>query len=271
MQATGNNSHNTYSLSIRLHADGFSFFTYNPLTDELVGFEHYTYTAETTHAQSLEQALSHSTLIAQGSYTLTYGLITGASIIVPLECFKKEEAQALFKLTHSESGNNKTYYNILPHLETALIFTIEPELEATLKRHFPAMRMYHTDTMLLEKMSLITSGSQQRLYAVLSGNDLFVFAYDRQKLSFANHFNADNADNTAYYLLSVWKGLSFHPRQDELILVGQGAFIQAASTMLLKFLQHVHITHYDELFHRSRLAQNEQLPLDLVALYSNII
>ena len=34
MLETGNNTNQAYSLSIRIHADGFSFYSCNPLTDK---------------------------------------------------------------------------------------------------------------------------------------------------------------------------------------------------------------------------------------------
>ena len=59
MQETGNNQSQTYNLSIRLHADGFSFYSYNPATTEPVAIEDYIYHEEESVAETLKKAIGH--------------------------------------------------------------------------------------------------------------------------------------------------------------------------------------------------------------------
>ena len=125
MQETGNNQSQTYNLSIRLHADGFSFYSYNPTRTEPVAIEDYIYHEEESVAETLKKAIAQSAIVRKRNNPVVYGLVTGLSMQVPLECFRKEEAHALYRLTYAQEKTGKTYYNILPHLEIAQIFTVD--------------------------------------------------------------------------------------------------------------------------------------------------
>ena len=144
MQETGNNQSQTYNLSIRLHADGFSFYSYNPATTEPVAIEDYIYHEEESVAETLKKAIGQSAIVQKRNNSVVYGLVTGLSMQVPLECFRKEEAHALYRLTYAQEKTGKTYYNILPHLEIAQIFTVDLEVERILSQYFPSIRFYHS-------------------------------------------------------------------------------------------------------------------------------
>ena len=149
MQETGNNQSQTYNLSIRLHADGFSFYSYNPTRTEPVAIEDYIYHEEESVAETLKKAITQSAIVRKRNNPVVYGLVTGLSMQVPLECFRKEEAHALYRLTYAQEKTGKTYYNILPHLEIAQIFTVDHEVERILNQYFPGIRFYHSHTCLL--------------------------------------------------------------------------------------------------------------------------
>ena len=156
MQETGNNQSQTYNLSIRLHADGFSFYSYNPATTEPVAIEDYIYHEEESVAETLKKAIGQSAIVQKRNNSVVYGLVTGLSMQVPLECFRKEEAHALYRLTYAQEKTGKTYYNILPHLEIAQIFTVDLEVERILSQYFPSIRFYHSHTMRLETLWLMS-------------------------------------------------------------------------------------------------------------------
>ena len=107
MQETGNNQSQTYNLSIRLHADGFSFYSYNPTRTEPVAIEDYIYHEEESVAETLKKAITQSAIVRKRNNPVVYGLVTGLSMQVPLECFRKEEAHALYRLTCAQEKQAK--------------------------------------------------------------------------------------------------------------------------------------------------------------------
>lgn len=271
MQETGNNQSQTYNLSIRLHADGFSFYSYNPTRTEPVAIEDYIYHEEESVAETLKKAIAQSAIVRKRNNPVVYGLVTGLSMQVPLECFRKEEAHALYRLTYAQEKTGKTYYNILPHLEIAQIFTVDHEVERILNQHFPGIRFYHSHTMILEKLWLLAQKDKRQLYAYFDEKEVFVFGYRAQQLCYANTFPADVADNAVYFILSVWKDLKMDVRQEECILLGNGNIKDDTAQLLARYLQNVRNTNAADIYRRSTLARNQQLPFDLLALWVHVI
>lgn len=271
MQATGNNQQQSYSLSIRLHADGFSFYSYGTAATEPIAIEHYACQSDESAATALEKALAQSDIVNQRHYLITYVLTGSPSMLVPLECFRKEEANALYRLTYAQEKAGKTYYNILPHLETAHVFTVDAETEKVLCRQFPNIRFYHSYTMLLEKMWILETAGKERLYAYFQGQEVFMFCYRRQQLEFANTFPADHTENIVYFILSIWKDLDIDRQNGECILLGSSELKNAVAQQLRRYLRIVRETTATDIFRRSPLARHPQVPFDVLALLANVI
>lgn len=272
MQATGNNPYQSYSLSIRLHADGFSFYGYNPNETEAIKEEAHRYTDTESRTETLRRALAGSPLTAAGSYCMgVYGLVTGPSIQVPLEAFRKEEAGTLFRLTYAREHSGKIYYNILPHLEIAEVFSLDKETEALLCHHLPGIRFYHAESMLLEKLLPFDTPGKQRLFVYFHEQEMLVFCYRDQKLLYANTFPAGQTDNAVYFILSVWKKLSLDVREGECILLGESEQKAGCADMLGKYLHIVKPLSAADIYRRFAPARHPHLPFDLLALLINVV
>ncbi len=271
MQATGNKQHQAYSLSIRLHADGFSFYTYNPSLNEPVAIENHLFKDSEFPVETLKKALSNSETIQRNDYVIVYGLVTTPSIQIPLEHFRKEEANTLYRLTYAQEKTGKTYYNILPHLEVAQVFTIDNEIEQVLCKQFPNIRFYHSNTMILERISMMESQKGQRLYVHFREHEMMVFAYKEQRLIYCNTFPLDVAENAVYFILSVWKSLEYDAETAECLLLGENPLKKDTTQILSKYLRTVKNTPSKDFYRRSALARNEHVPFDLLALLSNVI
>ncbi len=271
MQEIGSNRSQPYNLSIRLHADGFSFYSYDPAETEQVRVEDYVYKEGESIAETLKKAVAQSAVIQERNSTAVYGLVTGLSMQVPLECFRKEEAHALYRLTYVREKTGKTYYNILPHLEIVQIFTVDHEIECTLGQYFSSIRFYHSHTMILEKLWLLTRQDRRQLYVYFDEKEVFVFGYREQRLCYANTFPADMADNAVYFILSAWKGLKMDARRDVCVLLGNGNMKDDTERLLSRYLQNVRNTDTSDIYRRSTLARNRQIPFDLLALWVHVI
>lgn len=270
MQVTGNNKNQTYSLSIRIHADGFSFYCCNPQSIPAIENESYRYSSDCNPASTLEKALTTSDLLKK-NYATVQCLIAGSSVQIPLEYFRKEEANAFYKLAYAETETGKTYYNILPSLEIAEVFTVDKSVEEVLHNHFPTIRFYHIHTMMLEKMALQPASENQRLYVYIHDSSMFIFNFDGQLLEYANTFSTVDTGNLVYFLLSVWKDLGLDAEKDSCIFLGEHPLIQTVTAPLSRYIRHIQKLPASQLYKRSSLAQSPDVPLDLLTLLLNIV
>lgn len=258
-------------LCVRLRRGGFTFYVV-AAGDKRAEREEYAYAGAEGKAERLARAARESPLVRGKDIGAVYALATGAWACIPLECFRKEEAPRWLRLIYSggkETG--RTYYNILPHVETAVVFVVEGAVERTLKTQFPDVRFYHSMTMVMEKLSQMPRQGRRALYVCFDEERAAVFAFDAdERLEYANEFPADVPENAAYYILSVWKDLGLDVRKDEVALLGAGALKEAAGRLLRKYVGVVRDVQAGDIYRKPLSAEGGAVPADVQALLANV-
>ena len=114
MPATGNNSYTPLSLSIRLRADGFSFFVCDVQSNSLIQGEHFAATEACPLPELLQRELARPEYFNR-QIVQAYVLVCTPSTHVPLEAFRRDEATELFACTfpHQSIIDHRVAYTIL--------------------------------------------------------------------------------------------------------------------------------------------------------------
>ena len=257
-------------LCVRLQRGGVVFYG-RGAGEKGAAREEYAYAGGEEKAERLERAARESALVRGKDIGAVYALATGAWACIPLECFRKEEAPRWLRLIYSVGASGRTYYNILPHVETALVFVVEGAVEQTLKTQFPDVRFYHSMTMVMEKLSQMPRQGRRALYVCFDEERAGVFAFDAGgRLEYANEFPADVGENAAYYILSVWKDLGLDVRKDEVVLLGEGALREAAGGLLRKYVRVVRDVQAGDIYRKPLSAEGGAVPADVQALLANV-
>lgn len=164
-----------------------------------------------------------------------------SSTRIPLDEFRSEEAQALYRLAFgpdSLQGMNM-HYEMLPALEIIEVFAIDTAIEALILKHYPHATLHSYFGQLMNRMLARhkrRTDNGRCLYAHSNGRLLYLFSYGDGRLQFANTFEAEDTINQVYYLLYVWKQLGLQQTQDTCILVGKNKELKAS---LEKYLTHI--------------------------------
>lgn len=219
MLAIGNNSIIEQELSIRIYSDGFSFSTpqshkdVKPRKGESL-------------LQALEKAFTELTLL-RPDYDEVHIYADYPSTRIPLDEFRSEEAQALYRLTFGPNSlqGMKMHYEMLPALEVIEVFALDEQIENLILQYYPQATIHSFFGQLMNRMlsrdKRLQGGEERRLYAHSNGRQLFLFAYDKGKLKYANTFEAADLSNRLYFLLYVWKMLEMRQTKDICMLVGK--------------------------------------------------
>ena len=274
MPATGNKSYHPLTLSIRIFADGFSFFVCDPQTSSLVRGEHFLRGDEplATHLQrELNRSDYNNRQIDQ-----VYVLICTPSLHVPLEEFHRDEAAAFyaFSLAEQDMSRLRVAYTIQPDLESAEIYAIERDVEDTILQFFPTARFFASRAMLMERLKRYEDSSDEhyrRLYAVISAEGLEVVFFHDRHLLFANSFEATTNIDIQYFTLNVWQMFNLDSEQDRLELIVETNEKQAQTLHVdfSAYVRHVDRLSAATLFSHVPLADENQVPIDLKALLLN--
>lgn len=232
MLVTGNKKYTEQELSIRIYSDGFSFYTPHSQKDVKVK-------KDETLNDVLEEAFRTNALL-RPDYDEVHIYADYSSTRIPLDEFRSEEAQALYRLTFGKDSlqGMNMHYEMLPALEVIEVFVVDAEIEATILRHYPHASIHSYFGQLMNKMlskDKRQRGTEKRLYVHSNGSQLFMFTYENGKLQFANSFEATTLSNQLYFLLYVWKQLGMDQRNDVCMLLSKDKTLEAE---LRKYITH---------------------------------
>lgn len=274
MPATGNKSYHPLTLSIRIYADGFSFFVCDPQTSNLVRGEHFQLGNEPMAAR-LQQELSKSDYNNR-QIDQVYVLVCTPSIHVPLEEFHRDEASALyaFALADQDMSRLRVAYTIQPELESVEVYAVARDVEEAILQFFPTARFFASRAMLMERLKRYddtADSHSRRLFACVSHEGLEIIAFSDGHLHFANTFETSVNADIQYFALNTWQMLGFDAEQDYLVLIVETGDeqAQALQTAFAAYVRHIEALSSSALFSHVPLASETQVPLDLKALLLN--
>lgn len=287
MPATGNKSYRPLTLSIRILADGFSFFVCDPQSSSLVRGEHFHLNGEPM-AQRLQRELGRSDYNNR-QIDQVYVLICTPSLHVPLEEFHRDEATALYAFSMAEQDMNdlRVAYTIQPELESVEVYAIPRDVEEAIIQYFPTARFFASRAMLMERLMRYERDVEEqlrkrhtlhemeryprRLFACLSDDGIEVVAFADGRLLFANTFDCHADADIQYFTLNVWQMLSYDAEHDHLILISDlsDEHTTALQNAFRLYVRQVDAQPPSGLFSHVLLASEKEVPVDLKALLLN--
>ena len=216
MPVTGNNPFTDKRLSICVSAGGFSFISAAAQVRKEV---------EAGQLQAeLRSELKKFALVNNDFSEVTL-LVDGLSTRIPLNEFRSEEVQSLFRLTYGNGVPEGTVirYEVLPALELVEVYALTPEMEDIVKEVFPNVITHslHGQVLLrgMEAEARMPLG-KRRMHASVEGEQLMLFTFVDNRLSYCNTFAADDLQGRMYYTLYVWTHLELAQERDILVLHG---------------------------------------------------
>ncbi len=273
MQATGNKSTLSYSLSIRLAADGFSFYVKSPSDFMFVQREAYTYKEGCPAVNTLTEALNNSTLLKR-DFASVRVLVNAPTAHIPLDVFKQDEAEPLYRLTFAGDAplEEDIYYNVLARPEMVVASALPGDIHNLLHERYPQHRLFSVDSTLMPTLMSYDESQPasrgRRLYAYLHEGGMNLYAPKSGKMLFANQFEAQAVPDRIYFILHVWRELALDARRDTLFLLGSATDVLALREALARYLQHIETPTSHAFFPNLPQLPGGGIPFDLFTLFA---
>lgn len=230
-----------HSLSIRIHAGGFSFIITDASTSQLWRRSDFVLSEGEVLAQKLEHALIS---IAQQVFASVQVVVESPCTRIPLEEFRRDELATLYMVVFPDADlkANDLCYTILPRLESAELFTVDQEVRKVVSRVFPTVRFQNVCGTVLERImdhhheSLMPV---RALYAYLTDDMLLLCSVGDSRIEYANNFVAVGEAEWLYFTLYTWKTLGLDAHTDRLILAGHAASVQALRSAAREYIRNI--------------------------------
>ncbi len=221
MPVTGNKSLLNYSLSIRHHADGFSFYVQSTGSGNIILQEEIKLQdGEEAHI-ALERGLSSKRIFGH-SYERVNMLVATHSTRLPLDEFRRDDMLAVYRTAYhgTTAKREDIRFQVLSALEVVELFTLSPRLESTLHQHYPGAVIQGLYGTVLQHISETQQGNTLPLsfHAVSLYDQIFIIQLKQGRLTYANTFQATLPEDQLYFLLYIWKLFNMDARHDTCIM-----------------------------------------------------
>lgn len=217
-------------LSIQLRLDGFSFAQIDSITKKVLLIEDYNVPlmlGEEAVYQSEKVTLRLEDFLAErkinGADYKSVHLVfdTNYFTLIPSVLFKKEQAGDYLRQVHQVPENFMLRTDELSFLETTNVYAVYAPQFYSLSDHFSKMETKHASTVFIQQMTLVQKKRKgAALYVEVGTNQMYILAFNQDKLLFSNTFSFKEKEDFIYFILLVYNQLDFKPETTPLFFSG---------------------------------------------------
>ena len=252
MPVTGNNT-SIYNLSIRITADGFSFFVTETISGDLIHREDFTIHEDEPLSRTLAKMLVRPT-IQRLQYNKVRLVIDTDSTCIPLDEFKRDDLNTFYQLVfdNADLEANKVCYTVLPNLDVVELFTVPNDICDAISEIYPDVILTNSYATVMERTAAFCqrrNPANRPLFVYAQNKQLFVYCIYQNELLFANSFMVENGQTALYFLLSVWKELGLDVRENTCFIAGDPEPAKKLAEEARDYLLHVEHTNEVDLEH----------------------
>lgn len=251
-------------LTIRVGNRTLSFSALDAGSQAGIVFEPYTVRSGISMAANLREAFREIDLLRNG-WQRAMVLVNSPVLMVPVDEYKDSLKEVFFKHAITGREGETVMSAVLPSLNAVAVYSINKDLKLVVDDHFADVRFTHVCTPVWNHLYRRSfTGVRMKLYAYFHDKRIDVFSFQQNRFKFTNSFDTNLAPDAVYFILNVWKQLTFDNRRDELHLVGELPKRDELVQELRQFIQNVYVINPKAEFNRAPITEIKGLPYDLL-------
>lgn len=167
-------------------------------------------------------------------------IVTERSTLVPVPLFDQSKSSDYLDFNHTPGEGEEVKSDLLRNLDARNLWLIPSDLEKTMKRLFPGVRLCHYSTPLIESLLVANKNEQRkRVFAHVQEGHFEVLVLEGRKLHFYNSFRYLGSEDFLFYLLFVAEQLKLSPETLDLVLLGETAADSSIAGLVKKYVRQV--------------------------------
>jgi hypothetical protein len=219
-------------------------------------------------AANLRSALKESD-IAAGSARKVLVMSDSPLLLTPVELFEESTMAQFYQHAFPKSEQEQVMYNVLPDENTVAVFALNKDLLTVINDHFDDVKIVTALSPVFRHLHRRSfTGSRNKLYGYFHDETIDIFAFHQNRFKFYNRYDARRMKDVMYFMLYVWKQLSFSQENDELYIVGDIAERDLLTENLKQYVQKTYTINPSADFNRAASTQVKGMPFDLVTLFA---
>lgn len=254
-------------LVIRVGRHSLSFSALNQAEPGMIVYEPYTVKSGISMAANLREAFKQIDL-QHGGWQRAVVLLDSDVLMVPVSEFNEQTAATLYCHAMTGKAAEQVLWTVLPALNAVAVYSVNKDLKLVVDDNFTEAKFHPLCAPVwnhLFKRSF--TGVRQKLYCYFHDKRMEIFSYQQNRFKFTNSFDTDLVPDVVYFVLNVWKQLSFDAKRDELHLVGTIPERENLLQELRTFIRNVYVINPKAEFNRAPITAIEGLPYDLLTYF----
>lgn len=254
-------------LVIRVGRSSLSFSALNSASEGQIVFEPYTVKSGISMAANLREAFRQINVKLNG-WQRAVIILDSKVLMVPVDEFNEQSAATLYNHAITGREAETVLWTVLPALNAVAVYSVNKDLKLVIDDHFSDVKFTPVCAPVwnhLFKRSF--TGVRQKLYAYFHDGQMDIFSYQQNRFKFTNSFDTDLVPDVIYFVLNIWKQLSFDAKRDELHIVGNLSGRDELLNELRTFIRNVYVINPRAEFNRAPITAIKDLPYDLLTYF----
>lgn len=195
--------------------------------------------------------------------------VTTPVALVPVDEYMDEEnfnADLFYSSTFPGYEGYEKIVNVLPELNCVAVFAVNSDLKMVVNDNFTDVRYRNVMQPVWRHIyrNNKIEGQHRKLFAYFHDGRVDVFAFQSHRFRFANSYDAKFSHDSLYFILFVWKQLSFDNENDELHIIGSTEYTEWLLGKLRTFLRRVYLVNPVAELNRAPASLIEDLEFDMM-------
>ncbi|MBN4051586.1 DUF3822 family protein [bacterium AH-315-M05] len=232
-----------YHLSIQLGLEGFSFCILDTKRNKYIGLGSSRFSKIHDYPNLCDEIkeLIHKNDLLQNKYkSVSASIVHGKSTLIPTALFEKSNEKNYLLFNHSLENDEDIATDKLNNLDSLNLYALPHCVESTLKERFPAVKIYHHSSSLIEGLLIqYKNQNDKKLIIHFRSGSFDVVALDGKDLTLYNSFNYQTKEDFVYYILFVCEQLKLNPENLKLVLLGEIEKRSDHYSLLYKYIRNI--------------------------------
>lgn len=232
----------SFHLSLEIGKHGITASVLDLDRNKYIGLVSYNFQSSPDLKISLENAgeIFDNDIFKARYKSISVGIITSKSTLVPLPLFDKEKANELLYFNHIPEANEVIKIDEIRSIEAKNIYTVPKILENILSNLKGETKIIHHSTVLIEEILKQNKNIDgKKIFINVNPAAFDMIATGDKKLIFYNSFRYQTAEDFIYYLLFACEQLKLNPETLELTLIGQIERNSGIYALLYKYIRNI--------------------------------
>jgi hypothetical protein len=236
----------SYSLSIQVNLNGFSFSVLDPFKKNVLALKHYPFRDKAIDHDDLTDkvlsCLKRDKLLQCKFKFVSFSYQTRKNTLIPKKAFRKEHLKQMLESNHDLDELDELHFNELRTVDGYNVFTVPNYLGNEFTARYNRVYFYHHATCMIgNALNRYEKNIESNVIINVNSGFFDVLVVKDKQVYLYNTFEFHSPDDLVYCVVSVFKQLHLDPEKSHIFYSG---FISSNSKelhLITKFLGEVNV------------------------------